>query len=146
MSILKKINLINVIKYLFLFLFGGFAYFFIEIISRGFSHYSMIICGGIAFVLCGLINQLSDFRFSIITQMIISTIIITFLELITGYIVNIRLNLNVWDYSRLPYNFHGQICLAYSMIWMLLSIVCIFADDIIRWLIFDEERPKYKLM
>ena len=136
----------TIIKYLFLFIVGGFSYFYMEIIFRGFSHFSMIICGGFAFILCGLIDQVIKYNLSLISQMLISTCIITILELITGYIVNIRLHLNVWDYSKLPYNFHGQICIAYSFIWLILSFLCITADDLIRWKIFDEEKPKYKLM
>lgn len=133
-------------KYLFLFIVGGFSYFYIEILFRGFSHFSMIICGGAAFILCGLIDQVIKYNISLISQMLISTCIITVLELITGYIVNIRLHLNVWDYSRLPYNFHGQICVAYSFLWLLLSLACIVADDLIRWKLFDEEKPKYRLI
>lgn len=132
-------------KYLFLFLAGGFTYFYIEIWYRGFSHYSMIICGGLALILCGAINQLANFKISFITQMILSAIIITSLEFITGYIVNLQLHLNVWDYSSMPYNLYGQICLAFSFIWLLLSIPCILIDDWIRYKIFDEPKPHYKL-
>ncbi len=133
----------SIFKYLFLFILGGFAYFYIEILFRGYSHFSMIICGGLAFIFCGLINQICPFRISIITQMILSSIIITGLEFITGYIVNIQLGWDVWDYSSLPYNLNGQVCLAYSFIWMLLSLVCIFMDDLIRWKLFDEEQMEY---
>ena len=132
------------LKYLFLFLAGGFAYFYIEILYRGYSHFSMIICGGLAFILCGAINQLMHFRISVVSQMIWSMLIITTLEFITGYIVNIKLHWGVWDYSNLPFNFLGQICLAYSVIWLILSLACIFLDDVIRWKIFDEEKPHYK--
>lgn len=131
-------------KYLFLFLIGGFSYFYIEILFRGFSHFSMIICGGLAFLLCGAMNQLTHFKLSIISQMILSMIIITILEFITGFIVNILLDWNVWDYSGMPFNFLGQICLAYSLIWLVLSLICIFGDDLIRWKIFDEAKPIYK--
>lgn len=130
-------------KYLFLFLVGGFTYFYIEILFRGYSHFSMIICGGLAFILCGAINQLMHFRISLVSQMILSSIIITGLEFVTGYLVNIRLHWNVWDYSKMPYNLYGQICVAYSAIWLILSLVCIFVDDLIRWKIFDEERARY---
>ncbi len=130
-------------KYLFLFLVGGFTYFYIEILFRGYSHFSMIICGGLAFILCGAINQLMHFRISLASQMILSSIIITGLEFVTGYLVNIRLHWNVWDYSKMPYNLYGQICVAYSAIWLILSLVCIFVDDLIRWKIFDEERARY---
>ncbi len=133
-----------IFKYLFLFIVGGFAYFYIEILFRGYSHFSMIICGGLAFIFCGLINQLTHFNISLISQMILSMFIITGLEFITGFIVNIKLGWNVWDYSKMPYNLYGQICIAYSAIWLLLSLICIWVDDIIRWKIFDEEKPKYR--
>ncbi len=134
----------TLIKYLFLFLIGGFSYFYIEIIYRGFSHFSMIICGGLAFILCGILNQLTHFKLSILTQMIFSALIITTLEFITGYIVNLQLHWNVWDYSNLPFNLYGQICLAYSSIWLIMSLACIFVDDLIRWKIFDEPKAHYK--
>ena len=140
----SKTNSLTFFKYLFLFLVGGFTYFYIEILFRGYSHFSMIICGGLAFILCGLINQLMHFRISLLTQMILSAFIITGLEFITGYIVNMKLHWNVWDYSGMPYNLFGQICLAYSMIWLVLSLVCIFIDDWIRWRVFDEEKAIYK--
>lgn len=130
-------------KYLFLFLFGGFAYFYIEILFRGYSHFSMILCGGLAFILCGLLNESSLFDLSLPAQMLLSTGIITMLELITGCIVNRIFHWNVWDYSSLPYNFLGQICLVYSLIWLILSPVCILLDDLLRSFIFDEPHKKY---
>lgn len=133
-----------IFKYSFLFLLGGMSYYFLEIFYRGFSHYSMIICGGLAFIFSGVLNQLFP-KLSITTQMFLSTIIITLLELLTGLIVNIGLNLNVWDYSKLPYNFLGQICLQYSIVWFFLSFLCIFIDDFLRVKLFNEKKVSYKL-
>ncbi len=131
-------------KYLFLFLLGGFTYFYIEILFRGHSHFSMIICGGLAFVCCGMLNQVIPRKLSFVTQLILSCLIITILELLTGYIVNIKLGWAVWDYSDMPYNLYGQICPAFSLIWLILSSICILMDDFIRWKIFDEEKVQYK--
>ncbi len=131
-------------KYLFLFLIGGFSYFYIEILFRGHSHFSMIICGGLAFICCGMLNQVIPRKLSFITQLALSCLIITILEFVTGYIVNIQLGWAVWDYSDLPYNLYGQICPAFSLIWLILSSICIFVDDLIRWKIFDEEKMVYK--
>ncbi len=131
-------------KYLFLFLLGGFTYFYIEILFRGHSHFSMIICGGLAFVSCGMLNQVIPRKLSFVTQLILSCLIITILELLTGYIVNIKLGWAVWDYSDMPYNLYGQICPAFSLIWLILSSICILMDDFIRWKIFDEEKVQYK--
>lgn len=131
-------------KYLFLFLIGGFAYFYIEILFRGYSHFSMILCGGMAFIGCGMLNQIIPVKLSFVTQMILSCLIITLLEFITGYIVNIQLGWGVWDYSDMPYNLYGQVCPAFSVIWLVLSAICIFMDDLIRWRIFGEEKTTYQ--
>lgn len=136
----------NLYKYLFLFIAGGFTYFYMEIAFRGYSHYSMIICAGLAFIICGSLKELFKKRISFVSQMIFSCLVITLLEFITGYIVNIRLGMNVWDYSGLPYNLMGQICLFYSLLWLSLSIICILIYDAICWFIFDEEKPHYHLI
>ena len=77
--------------------------------------------------------------------MFIGSIIITILEFITGCIVNLWLGWNIWDYSNLPYNLLGQISLFSSIGWIGLSLVGIVLDDYIRYIYFDEERPRYKL-
>lgn len=134
------------LKYIFLFFVGGAAYFYLEILYRGFSHISMFLCGGLAFVLIGSINQVIKRPVSILAQMVIGSIIITLLEFIFGIVVNIIMKLNVWDYSTMPYNVMGQICLAYSNLWFLLSLVCIFLDDFLRTRLFGEKIPKYYIV
>ena len=71
-------------------------------------------------------------------------IIITLLELIVGTIVNIILGWNVWDYSNLPGNLWGQTCPQFTVLWFFLSAVAVYLDDWIRWLLWEEERPRYK--
>lgn len=136
----------ELIKLLILFYIGGFIYYDLEILFRGYSHWSMFIVGGIAFVLIGGINIWFTWEMPLWKQCIIATFIILVLELISGYIVNIQLGLNVWDYSNLPCNLLGQISLPYTVIWYVLSVVAIFLDDYIRWIIFKEEKPHYKLL
>lgn len=135
----------NILKYILLFFIGGFAYCGIELMFRGYSHISMLIAGGICFVLIGLLNEIFPYKVSIISQMFISSIIITVIEFISGYIVNILLGLNVWDYSDLPYNFLGQICLLFSNIWFVLSLPAILLDDYLKYYLLGEERPSYKV-
>ena len=43
-------------------------------------------------------------------------------ELLAGIVVNFILKLHVWDYSHLPLNIFGQICLPFTALWMLASI------------------------
>ncbi|QSX05790.1 hypothetical protein JYG23_14165 [Sedimentibacter sp. zth1] len=135
----------KILKYLFLFLVGGTVYYLIEVTVRGFSHPSMFICGGICFICVGSLNLIKGKNIGLIKQMILGSVIITVLEFITGYIVNIILKLNVWDYSSRLYNLLGQICLRYSIVWFFLSIVAIFFDDFLRHKFFHEPYPNYKL-
>lgn len=132
-------------KYMILFAIGGMAYFLLEVLVRGYSHYSMFLCGGACFLCCGLLNENMKIKMSFISQMVLSALIITALEFITGLIVNIRLKMDIWDYSQLPYNFMGQICLLYSIFWFLVSSVAIVLDDFLRYKIFNEEKPHYKI-
>lgn len=133
-------------KYLFLFFVGGAAYYCLEIISRGYSHYSMFLCGGLCFIGCGILNESVKIEISLISQMVLSSLLITTMEFITGCIVNLWLGWKVWDYSRLPYNFKGQICLIFSVVWFFLSLAAIILDDYLRYKLFDEEKPYYKIL
>ncbi len=63
---------------------------------------------------------------------IIGMIIITAIELIFGVWFNIILKEKVWDYSNVPLNFLGQICLPFSVLWFGLSGVVFKVLDVIK--------------
>ena len=132
-------------KYLFLGIIGSIIYMSLEILWRGYTHWTMGVLGGICFICLGLINELLSWKTPLVLQMLIGSTIITILEFITGCIVNLWLNWNIWDYSDLPYNLLGQICLPFSILWYFISAIGIVIDDYIRYIYFDEERPRYKL-
>ena len=94
----------------------------------------------------GLLNESVKIKMSFVSQMVLSTFIITGLELITGLIVNVWLGWDIWDYSDLPYNYKGQICLLYSVLWFFASSVAIVMDDFLRYKLFHEEKPHYKIL
>lgn len=133
------------LKYILFFLIGGFSYGGLEIISRGYSHISMFVAGGICFILIGLLNEVYSWDFSLVGQMVISAGIITTIEFITGMIVNVWLKLNVWDYSDKPYNVLGQICLLYTNFWFFVSLIGILMDDYLRYFLLGEEKPHYRV-
>ena len=133
-------------KHLILFGLGGVSYLIIELLWRGYSHWSMFILGGLCFLLIGLINERSRERIPLTLQMLIGSIIITALEFAVGYIVNIRLDMNVWNYYDMPYNIMGQICLPYTLLWFALSLICILADDYLRIYLFGEDRRRYRII
>lgn len=103
---------------------GALGYGIIEILWRGYTHFSMLLAGGICFSFFGFIGEKFK-KISIFTKAVIGSAFVTAVELIFGFIFNIILNKNVWDYSKLPLNFKGQICLLYSVFWGLLSALFI---------------------
>lgn len=128
----------QVYKLIILFIIMGVSYYIIEIIFDGLSHWSMIICAGIAGTFGGLINEY--IKIELWKQSLIITVVILMLEFATGYIVNILFDLNVWDYSKYSFNLYGQICLHYGIIWFIFSPFIIWYDDFLRWKLFKEEK------
>ena len=117
-----------VLKEFIIFIIFGLMYVIIELLYRGHTHYSMFIVGGICGVLIGLINDNTP-DMPLLPQCVLGAVIITVIELLTGLFLNVYLGLNVWDYSNQPFNFMGQICPQFCIIWCILSILVIRIDD-----------------
>lgn len=139
MKILK-----NIFKYLILGITGGNTYVMIELLYRGYSHWSMFIVSAFAFISIGLINEYISWNMELWKQMLIGSVVVTILEFISGYILNIKLGWHIWDYSNVPFNIMGQICLPFSIVWFFISLIAIIADDYLRYWLFGEEKPHYK--
>lgn len=102
---------------------GGFGYGTLEVMWRGYTHWSMVIAGGISFLIFSRVAE--NFRNRpLIFKAVFCALGVTAVELVFGIIFNIILKENVWDYSELPLNFLGQICPLYTLLWGALS--CIF--------------------
>lgn len=143
---MRNYNVKELIKNFILFLIGGLAYIGIEYMYRGYSHWSMFILGGLCFCLIGGVNEYFSWDLALTSQMMISSTIITSLEFIFGIILNKVFLLNVWNYEDIPYNLCGEICLIFSIAWFFLSLVGIVLDDYIRYFLFKEEKPHYKIL
>lgn len=130
---------------MFLGVIGGLLYIGLEIIWRGHSHWTMFFLGGVCFVIIGLINEMIPWCMPIWKQMLVGAAIITALEFFTGSIVNLWLGWNVWDYSGMPLNVMGQICVPYMLLWIPVSVAAIITDDYLRYYLFNEERPHYNI-
>ncbi len=116
--------MMNFEKYLLLFCAGGLGYGFIEILFRGYTHWSMIITGGSAFLCLYIINKNFE-KISIYKQALFGALIITILELTVGLIVNTTFNLDVWDYTNTPINFLGIISLPFCFCWYIISLIAL---------------------
>ena len=130
-------------KYLFLGVIGSTVYMSLEILWRGYTHWTMGVLGGICFICLGLINEILSWETPLVLQMFIGGTIITVLELITGCIVNLWLGWNIWNYTWQP-NLWGQISLYSSIGWIGLSLIGIVLDDYLRFWLFHEDKPRYK--
>lgn len=136
----------QLLKNIILLFVGGLLYISIELLWRGHTHWTMFVLGGICFYYIGLVNEDFTWDMSLIKQMLIGAVAITALELLFGVIVNGVYKLNVWDYSNIPFNFLGQICLPYSILWFFISLPAIVLDDYLRYRLFHEEKPHYRLI
>ncbi len=134
-----------------LFLIGFSLFMTVECLFHalnGEQAYSWIasgLMGGVAII---LIDQINDRWYGwdtqLIIQAIIGGIIATSIEFIVGMLDRVVLHLNMWDYSSIPFNYNGIICLPFSIAWCCLSIIAIFIGDAVRYYIFGEQpRPYY---
>ena len=98
-----------------LFYIGGTVYMLVEFAFRGWSHGSMFLAGGTCFLLLGKLMRIQP-RLPLIPRVLLGAVVITAVELAAGLLVNREYR--IWDYRSTPFNFHGQICLPFSLLWI----------------------------
>lgn len=107
-------------EYLLVFGLGALAYSLLEVCWRGYTHWTMALTGGFClgaiYVLCRKMRRLPLW-----SKCLAGCGIITATEFLVGCLVNLLLGWDVWDYSGLPGNLLGQVCLAYTGLWFVLS-------------------------
>lgn len=145
MNIIKWLN-----KKIILFSIVGILYVVCEFVFRGYSHISMFLLAG----MCGVIfidtpNNIYSYSLDYSIQVLISTILCTIGEGVTGLIVNKWLLLNVWDYSNMQFGtfFYGQCNLLFVFAWVLLiGLIGIpLCDSYNYYICKDETRPYYRM-
>lgn len=108
----------NFLKKTALFSLGGLGYVGLELLWRGWSHYSMFLAGGTCFLLLGGLDRAKP-RLPFPARTLAGAGVITTVELGAGLLFN--RTYQVWDYRALPLNFHGQICVPFSLLWLPVS-------------------------
>lgn len=109
---------------------GGGIYYLLEMIVRGRSHWTMMLLGGACFFLCGIIHEKTVGKILIWQQMVLCMIGITILELAAGIIVNLFLGWDVWNYSTMPFQVMGQICVPFMFLWYIISYPAIILNEV----------------
>lgn len=133
----------KLLKFLFLLVLGGSVYYGIEILYRGYSHWTMFLVGGICFIGMGLINEIFPWDMPVWKQVLIGDVFVLLMEFLSGCVVNLWLGWDVWDYSNMPFNLLGQVCLTFAFLWIPIVLFGILVDDYARWLLLGEEKPRY---
>ena len=118
-------------KYSLLFIIGAVGYAAIEVIWRGRTHWSMMLAGGLCFVIFSLVARWLRGR-SILIKAVVCAIGVTAVEFIFGVIFNLWLGLGVWDYSSMPMNILGQICLPFTLLWGGIAILFLPLAEVIN--------------
>jgi uncharacterized membrane protein len=103
------------------FLLGGMGYMGLELLWRKRTHWSMGLAGGLCVTLMYLL--FAAVAMPAWAAYLCGAAIVSTVELAFGLVLNVRLGMNVWDYSAVPFNFKGQICLRFALIWGLAGIL-----------------------
>ena len=134
---IKQIN-----KYVILGLLYSNIYMLIELLYRGYTHYSMGILAFCIGLLIGSLNKIFPWKIPLVVQAFYGACIATTGEYLFGILFN--RDYSIWSYLDQPFNFQGQICLLFFFIWFGLSFVVIILDDYLKYWLFNEDKPKYK--
>lgn len=133
-------------EYLFLWALGGTVYYAFEMFFRGFSHWTMFILGGLCFVFCAQQGIWTGWDAPLWKQVGWCIIFVTASEFTTGIIVNKVLRWNVWDYTDLPFQLMGQICLPFIIIFSGLCAIGILSSGWLLHYIYNEKKPHFHVL
>ena len=143
----------GLLKHLFrmvmLFVLVGVIYCVIEILYRGYSHWSMFLLAGFLGVFCiDMPNNIYSFGLDYRWQVLISTILCTIGEGLCGLYVNVYKGWEIWNYSSLPFSFcHDQVNLFFIFAWaLLIGLIGIPFCDWVNYVIFKiDPAPYYQI-
>lgn len=84
-------------------------------INRGFLHGPVIPIYGVAAI--AILLTTIQLRENTIAIYVIGALTATLFELVTGSVMERLFKVKYWDYTDLPLNYHGHICLFVSLFW-----------------------------
>ena len=128
------------LEYISIFVFGGIAYGSLEVLYRGYTHWTMLLTGGACSCLIHIIGL--HLKVPLWKKQLACAAVITTVEWLVGILVNLHLGWQVWDYSRQFLNLSGQICPLYTLYWFLLSLPCLLISTLLRRYVFPRPAPQ----
>lgn len=95
-------------------------------VNRGFLNGPICPIYGIGVV--AVVLLLMPYKNQLFILYVMSIIVVTVLEWVTGFILEKLFHSKWWDYSNMPLNLNGYVCLLFSLIW---GVACVV---IVKWI------------
>ena len=97
-----------------------------KFVNRGFLNGPICPIYGLG---VGMVVQfMGPYKSNLVMLYVVSVIMVTTLEWITGFILEKVFHNKWWDYSNMPLNLNGYVCLLFSLVW---GIACV---AIVKWI------------
>lgn len=108
-----------------------------KFINRGFLNGP--VCPIYGFGVVSVVILLYKYRNNTMVLFISSVVLVTFLEWLTGLLLERIFHHRWWDYSGLPFNIKGYVCPLFSIIWGVACLIIIkylhpFVLKIVHWI------------
>lgn len=101
-------------------------------VNRGFLNGPICPIYGVG--VTAVITVLTPYKSDIIVLYILSVVLVTILEGLTGWAMDKIFHNKWWDYSDMPLNIGGYVCLLFSIVW---GFACLFIIYFIQPLVHD---------
>lgn len=128
-----------------LFSFGAAAYPLIELIYRRYTHWTMALVGGLCMFALYCIHYYWHDR-PLPLRCLLGALSVTAVEFVSGLFINLLWGMNVWNYSHMPFQLYGQICLPYTILWFFLCIPAFAVCNVFFRLFGTESKPRSCLL
>ena len=96
-------------------------------VNRGFLNGP--VCPIYGFGVVVVVGLLAPVRENVFLLFFCSVILTSALEWITGFVLEKAFHQKWWDYSEMPFNLNGYICLLFSLLW---GLACLLIMDVIH--------------
>ncbi|WP_304158550.1 putative ABC transporter permease, partial [Fusobacterium ulcerans] len=95
-------------------------------VNRGFLNGPICPIYGVGVVM--VVQLLMPYKSNLFLLYVTSVIVVTALEWLTGFALDKIFHNKWWDYSGMPLNLNGYVCLLFSLIW---GVACV---AIVKWI------------
>lgn len=141
----------NAVLSMLLWSWGGTVYFLLEVAFKTLTghperiSWTMLVVAIMLTIPVERAGEQLPWEVPLWLQGLVCAALVTAVELAAGCVINLWLDLDVWDYTAMPGNLWGQICPQYSAIWWVLCLVFIPMFDWLRWVVEGGVRPRYTI-